>query len=291
MHKDCIQCDIKQSDKIKKMLSLDSEKECQLNEIIASYLKTVDMRKTNPEVMGELWSKISEYLGNQDPYKSIKTYYNLELMKYENHISNLIYNSSDKFKTALKISIVGNLIDFSSNHTFDINTLLEMIDNILNNDLAIDDSLSLFNELKEAKNVLYLADNCGEIVLDKIFIRHIKKLFPKINVYYGVRGAPIVNDVTLEDAKQVNMQEVATIISNGDIALGTVLNHTSFAFRNIFDSSDVIISKGQGNYEGLLGNNKKNLFFLFMAKCNLIASPLHIPKLSIVCMQNKKKRG
>lgn len=141
--------------------------------------------------------------------------------------------------------------------------------------------------MKSAKSILYLGDNCGEIVLDKIFIELLSKEYPTCKVYYGVRGKPIVNDVTIEDALEVKMNEVATVISNGDGALGTVLKNTSTQFKQVFQQVDIVICKGQGNYEGLLGINKENVFFLFMAKCELVAKPVGVKTMSIVCMKNR----
>ena len=148
----------------------------------------------------------------------------------------------------------------------------------MNSDFAIDDSLQLKQALSEAKTVLYLGDNCGEMVFDKLFIETI--MHP--NLIYAVRGAPIINDATPEDAKYVGMDLVADVISNGYDAPSTLLEHCSSDFLEILDRADVIISKGQGNLEGLLGKTDKAVYYLLMVKCEVIANVLSVPVNSFV---------
>lgn len=284
MHKECFQCDINQMKKISHFLHLDKQKEELINTTI-NYLQNCDMSKTNPEIMADIWERIIPLLENNNPYKDIKSYYNQLVLNMENQIQEQ-FQSLD---IALKITIIGNIIDFAAKHSFDENSFKELVFKAKYIDLAIDDSIQLFEQLKEVKTLLYLGDNCGEIVLDKCFIKLLKDYYPHLNVYYGVRGKPIVNDVTMDDAKEVHMEEVAKVISNGDGSLGTVLQRTSPQFQKVFDDADVIICKGQGNYEGLLKNHKTNIFFLFMAKCDLVANALGIDKMSIVCMRNNHK--
>lgn len=287
MHQQCFECDRKQVNKIKQILSISEKQEKELEVIVNNYIKTVDMNKTNPEVMGEIWKLISNYTGNNNPYKEVKSYYNQEVLKVKDEIQNIIYSSNDIYYTAIKIAVVGNLIDFSANHQFDMNILKSMIYDILNKELSIDDSAQLKESLSTAKSVLYIGDNCGEIVLDKMFIEVIKKIYPQIDFYYGIRGQPIINDVTIDDATEVNMHEIAEVISNGDGSLGTVLEKTSHKFQEVFKKVDLVICKGQGNYEGLISETRNNLYFMFMAKCNIIAEPLGLETLSIVCMKKK----
>ena len=119
-------------------------------------------------------------------------------------------------------------------HKFDLNTLMDKLHKIKSDNLAVDDSRKLFDDISEAHTLLYLGDNCGEIVLDKIFIEELKAHYNNLKVYYGVRGQAIVNDVTIDDASDVNMSESAEVISNGDISLGTVIEKTSSEFQKVF---------------------------------------------------------
>lgn len=291
----CKACDLNQLNRICSILSLDEETKAVLRRKVEAYLTAVDMRKSNPEAMGEIWKIISAALHNDDPYREIKAYYNQEVQRLIPEIERLIQSSGDRRNTALKLSVCGNLIDFAAKHKFHMETLNEKIRRLSSIKLAVDDSREMFHNLESAKTLLYLGDNCGEIVLDKMLIQEIKKENPELRVFYGVRGRPIVNDITRNDAKMVRMDESATVISNGDGALGTVLKNASSQFRKIYEQADIVICKGQGNYEGLSDSIKDQLYFLFMAKCEVVSNPLHIPLMSIVCMKNasasKKQRA
>ncbi|MFY9402150.1 MAG: ARMT1-like domain-containing protein, partial [Candidatus Omnitrophota bacterium] len=124
--------------------------------------------------------------------------------------------------------------------------------------------------LKNAKSILYLADNAGEVVFDRILIEEIKKKYPGKIIFYAVKEKPIINDALLEDALFCGIDRVARIISNGTDAPGTILSLCSSDFKKIYKSADMVISKGQGNFESL-SKAKKEIFFLFMVKCPVVA--------------------
>ena len=263
-----------------------NKKEEMMREVL-EYLSNVDYSKCNPEVIAGTWDIILKYIENTNPYEDIKKYYNMEVLKITEAIENLIEKSDDKFNTALKIAIAGNLIDFAAKHKFDLEMLKEKIMNIEEINLAIDHSKELHECLKTAKSVMYLGDNCGEICLDKLFIKYIRSEFPNIKVYFGVRGKIIINDVTIDDARMVGMQEVADVIENGDGSLGTVIQRVSTEFKEKFYHADVVIAKGQGNYESLSETDKNNIFHLFMSKCEPVSSSLGVKLMSILCVKNK----
>lgn len=285
MHLECFECDRKQMKKISAFLHLNPKKEQQLISLAENCLQTCDMAKTNPEIMGALWKHVETITGTNNPYKEIKSSYNQLVLSMSDRLDTLIRQSVNPLEYALKLAIAGNLIDFAAKHTFDETTLTELLSHISETELAVNHSKELFRAIQNSRTLLYLGDNCGEIVLDKLFILLLKDYFPNLKVFYGVRGEPIVNDVTLEDADEVRMWEAAEIVSNGDGSLGTVLHRTSEAFQKCFADADTVLCKGQGNYEGLSDCSRGNLFFLFMAKCDLIAAPLGIRKMSIVCVR------
>lgn len=165
-----------------------------------------------------------------------------------------VLQSDVPFDRALRLALAGNFIDFAVHHSTNIDSVL---DRAQNQPLAIDHSQALKADLKKAKHVLYLGDNCGEIVLDRIFIETI--MHP--NLTFVVRGAPVINDATLEDAQMTGLDHVA----------------------------DVILSKGQGNLEGLLGKTNKNIYFLLMVKCPVMSELLHVPVGSFVVFNEHKK--
>lgn len=283
----CISCNINQAIRVMDLFAVERSKREELMREVLEYLSNTDYSKCNPEVIGGTWDIILKYIKNDAPYADVKKYYNTEVLKMSESIDSLINNSDDKFNTALKIAIAGNLIDFAAKHKFDLEMLKKEIMNIDEIKLAIDHSKNLYECLRTARSVMYLGDNCGEICLDKLFIKYIKSEFPNVKVYFGVRGKAIVNDVTLDDAQMVGMQEVADIIENGDGSLGTVIERVSDEFKEKFYGADVVIAKGQGNYESLSEIDKNKIFHLFMAKCEPVSSLLGVKTMSIVCIENK----
>jgi uncharacterized protein with ATP-grasp and redox domains len=155
------------------------------------------------------------------------------------------------------------------------------IHKILDTDFAIDYTDELFKQINKAKSILYLGDNAGEIVFDKLFIETMQHK----NVTYAVRGRPVINDVTFDDAQQVKMHQVATVISNGYDAPSTLIEHCSDEFQEAYLKAELVISKGQGNFEGLMDSRHNNLFFLLMAKCSPMAELLGVKKGNIVVNQ------
>ncbi len=281
MQKECINCDLNQVKKICKILNYNFDQEKQLTDLVKQELEDCDMSLTNPEVMGKLWLKITKFINSKDPYKTIKKEYNDLLLSLEDEIKKNIHS----FEDILNISIASNLIDFAAKHQFNQEDVKKLLLENQKLKLSINDSDKLKKKILESQSLLYIGDNCGEIVCDKLFIEYIQQMNPNLSITYAVRGQPVVNDITYEDACYVGMDKIANIIDNGTYTLGTVLCKTNQKFKDIFNQSDLIICKGQGNYEGLIHEKRKDIFFLFMAKCEIVAQPLDVDRLSIICMQ------
>ena len=226
----------------------------------------------SPPVLGQRMHRlIRELLQNTDPYHEIKEKYNNMMLELYPRFEGLINRSEDPFDTSMRLAIAGNVIDFGSQYQLDV---MDTINRILDARLAIDDSSHLRDDLKQATSLLYIGDNCGEIVLDKLFLSFIN--VPEM--YFAVRDRPIINDVTFEDANLVGIDRVAKVISTGDDAPGVVWNSASEEFKDIFMNADVIISKGQGNLEGLMDIPCDNIYFLLVTKCELIAEQIGTKK-------------
>jgi len=237
---------------------------------LLNYLSQVDFQQSPPVLGRELHRMIRRELNIPDPYKEIKEKYNNKMLDFYSDFENMINNADDPFDMAMRLAIAGNVIDFGSQHQLEI---METINTVVKAKIAINESEQLKNDLKSAKVLLYIGDNCGEIVLDKLFLE-------KINIpekYFAVRNGPVINDVTIDDATKVAMNEIADVITTGDDAPGAVWESTSNEFKTIFERADVIISKGQGNLEGLIDINK-NIYFLLVTKCDLIANRLGTQK-------------
>jgi len=237
---------------------------------VLAYFSRLDFSMSLPQIGREMHRIIRDILENPDPYLEIKRTYNRLMMESYPNLKNFVDGAADPFSVALRLAIAGNVIDFGPNRPFDIQATLEKAKSIA---LAVDESESLRDSLDRAKMLLYIGDNAGEIVLDRILLETIRHP----NVYFAVRGAPVINDATIDDAKSVGIDRIAQVVSSGDDSPGMVLESASSEFREIFDRADIVIAKGQGNFEGLCGINK-SIFFVLMAKCDHVAAHLGVHK-------------
>lgn len=282
MNEHCLPCLVNQIVKIAEITNAHQREK--LYKSIFQYMGQMDFEKTNPEIIGETFQEVIQHVGNCDPYHHLRHYYNDLFLQHLQDFDKRI----DSFEDAIKYAIIGNIIDFNPIHQNvgeDIMTYFQNIDQLT---LTINHVHKLMNELMHAKLLLYLGDNCGEICLDLLLIKRIKALNPHLQIYFAVRGQPVVNDNIEEDAYAVGMDKYATIISNGDSSLGTVLKRTSQEFQKLYHQADIIIAKGQANFESL-SEEKKNIYFLLMVKCAVISQYIGIEEKSLVCLKNEVK--
>jgi len=235
--------------------------------------------KSAPEAASAIFGLIRNTTGDVDPYKEDKQYINRYLLNLYPEFKSEVESSINPFDTALRLAIAGNIIDNVASPDYNIH---RTINHVMSADFRIDHSEILYQEINNSNKILYLGDNAGEIVLDKLFIETIGHS----NVYFAVRGTPVINDVTMTEANDVKMHDVAKVISNGSDAPSTIIHKTSKEFRELYESADLIISKGQGNLEGLLNEKSKNIFFLFMVKCEVIGNLIEAKKGDFVVMKN-----
>ena len=272
----CLPCLINQVVKVANITNCSNRDD--LYNHVFEQLSKIDFNKSNPEIIGMIFELVKKHLNNEDPYQEIRQYYNnLFLQSYDDFDKKI-----NSFKTAIKYAIIGNIIDFSPINNQEITKIDDWFDNIDNLSLTIDHVDKLINDIKKAKIILYLGDNCGEICLDKLLLKRIKQLNPSLKIYFGVRGKPVVNDSIESDAYEVGIDEYASIISNGENSLGTILSRTSAQFNQIYQNCDFVIAKGQANFESLSEENKK-IYFLLMVKCGVIAKYINVPEKSLVC--------
>jgi len=284
---DCIPCLVKQAFNIGKLIHLsDHNKEKLLREAI-QYIGKQPFSTKAPLISKKIWQLALRYTPDNDPMRSIRKYYNQQMLKLEPELMKNLSTSQKPLHAALKMAIAGNIIDFGAPHSFDVDKAKQKISETLKTPLSVDDSTPLFNKLAKTGKLLYIGDNCGEIVLDKIFIRELKNSFPNLKITFAVRGAPVINDVIAEDARQVGINKYASVISNGDDAPSTLIEKTSPEFKQAMRSHQVIIAKGQGNFEGLSEYPGENLFFLFMSKCQYITELTGSKLYGLLCLQNR----
>jgi uncharacterized protein with ATP-grasp and redox domains len=233
-------------------------------------LGDIDFEQSPPELAREIFDIIERYSGKKDLYAEIKKTSNQYILDMEDELRELVANSADPFLTGLHLAIAGNIIDFGAKHDFSDKLIHQEIENALNVELDAETVNELRQLIDKAEKILYLGDNAGEIVFDKLFIEQL----PREKITFAVRGQHIINDALMQDAEDVGITSMVTVIDNGYNVPGTVLKHSSDEFCEIFNNADLIISKGQGNYE-TLSNSERKIVFLLKIKCEIVARDLN----------------
>lgn len=220
-------------------------------------------------------------LGNDDPYRKVKIEQTQKALQFYSSLKNIVKDSDDPLLTAIKIATAGNTIDYVMESNFDIG---EIIEEMMQKNFVINDYAKFQKDINNIKEIMYLVDNAGETVFDKILIEELNKR--GIQVLYAVRGSPIINDATEEDAKLAGIDKIAKIINSGTNAPGVILEYCNTEFCDLFYKSKLIISKGQGNYEALSDINAP-IYFIFKVKCQGVAKHLNLSIGDMVFMRQK----
>ncbi len=280
---ECAPCFLRQA---KEALDLATKDESVKIEIMEEIVKIVGSEFNKEAVSNEVGTKIHRTIkdktGNDDPYIIEKQKGNEIAFKFLPQIKEII-KADNRLESYVKAAIVGNIIDFGA-----LGVNYDIENGIINNmkrDIALNHVDKLENTLKSANNVLYLADNNGEIVFDKLLIEKLKEYDVEVTV--ALKEKPILNDATVEDAVNIGLDEVAELVSTGTDSIGIIYGDISEEFREIFNNADMVISKGLGNYEGLtsmeLGN--KPVFVLLNVKCDPIAKDIGVNYLDNVVLK------
>ena len=252
----------------------DDELKIEINAEIFKFLAKTFKKGTNSKKTGSnLHKLIKDKTNCYDPYINEKKLGNEIALKYL-PLAQEILNENDTLENRVKIAIVGNILDFGA---FELSEDIEkLIKDSLNKDLAVKDIESFENALKKHDKVLYLVDNTGEIVFDKLLLSKIKEY--ALDITIAVKSQPILNDACMEDALNTGLNEFGEIVEIGAGTVGYVDSEISDEFREIFNAHEFVISKGMGNYEGLteIDLSDKDVFFLLCAKCNTIAKDIGV---------------
>jgi len=263
---DCIPCLLRQALEAIRRLTGDEETHARLMRDLLRHLGELDMTRP-PPVMGQhLHRLIRRLLADDDPYRAVKDQFNRYALALYPSLKRRIDESADPFDTALRLALAGNTIDFAALGGVTESAVRVVIERALSRPLigAVD---GLQQRIDEAGRILYLADNAGEIVFDRLFIERL----PRDRVTLAVRGRPVINDATLDDAEAAGLTGLVEVIDNGSDAPGTILEDCSPGFRRRFDEADLILAKGMGNFETLSAVDGRRICFLLMAKCPLVA--------------------
>ncbi len=242
--------------------------------------KHFSFSQTPPEVATPVYEEMAKILHKKDIYDEIKALSTKKALSLLPLLKKQLETSDDPFMTALKIAVAGNVIDLASEITFDLD---EELEKIFHTDFAEDDSKALAELLQKAKSVVILGDNAGEHVFDKLFVQTLQNLYSQVKFHYFVRGKPIINDVTLKEAKEIGFDTVCEVIDSGVDTPGFVYTRANEKAKKLFDTADVVISKGMGNYECLTPSHKSPIAFLLKVKCNVVAASLGREVGDIVC--------
>ncbi len=223
-----------------------------------------------PEVLTDIVRLQTELFGAPEDFSELKAYFNALMLKKAPTVQAKIDASKDVLRLAVCYAMLGNYIDFGAMDSVDEEKLQSLIDGAENMRIADAELENLKADLKKAKRLVYLTDNCGEIVFDKLLIKTLMRLYPDLHIEVIVRGGPVLNDATQEDAKQIGLDKLVPVCGNGTAIAGTCLEKICPAAREKIDAADVILSKGQGNFETLRYCGK-NIYYLFLCKCSLFA--------------------
>ena len=228
-----------------------------------------------------------EIFGYEKDYEELKAYFNNLMLGKEAEIEAKVHASEDPLKSAIQYAMMGNYIDFGAIQNVNETALAEFINNAPDIEVHEPTYHELKQEILTSHKMVYLVDNCGEVVMDKILIRTIQMMNPELEITVIVRGVPVLNDVTMKEAKQVGLDKLAKVIDNGNNIPGTWLDEISEEASREIEEADFVISKGQGNFE-TLQQCGKNIYYIFMCKCDMFANRFGVPKFSGMLLNDKK---
>lgn len=273
---DCVPCYLQHAVHIGRMVTDDPDLRRQILQVALRRAAELDLAVPPPALAGELHACIRALTGVADPYRQIKdesTRFALELLPALRHE---VERAADPFEVVVRLVIAGNIIDFGANQELRLDDVHRVIAEALTQPLERTAVVRLRQAMDRARRILYLGDNCGEIVFDRLLIEPYRD-----RITFAVRGGPILNDATRADAAASGLDGLVRIIDTGDATPGVLLPGCSTEFRDEFDAADLIVAKGQGNFE-TLNDSPRPVAFLFKAKCHVVAREIGVPLGSLV---------
>lgn len=282
---DCIACAVNQMLNTVRIASDDPEKHKEVLRAVLEYLVKADWSRTPADLSSDLYQLVYKMTGNTDPYKEIKRQQNETALRLVPEMYRMVNDSEDKLRTAAKLAVVGNIIDCGIRRDHNI---VEELRAGMQLPMAVDDFDKFRQMFKNASRIFYACDNAGEIVFDRVFIEQMKQERPEVEIIACVRGGPVLNDATRDDAILVGLDKVARIVDTGLAAIGVLLHRVSDELKHLINQSDIIVSKGQGNFETLDEITDGRVFFILRAKCPMIAQKFNVRLNDIIFKHYKK---
>ena len=283
---DCIPCFIRQSLDAARHATDDELVHEQVVRGVLDLSKNLDMHQSPPVIGQRIHQLIRKLVGVDDPYHGMKQRFNDIALKMYSKMRHFVIESENSLEMAVRLAIAGNIIDFGIKSQLQQTELEETIDQCLSEKFSDGQLEDFRNAVNEAENILYLADNAGEIVFDRLLIEQL----PIDKITVAVKGSPVINDATMEDAVHAGLPQMVDVIDNGSNAPGTILPYCSRSFKEHFNKADLVIAKGQGNYE-TLNNVNKNTFFILKVKCPVIAKDIGCDVGEMILQKTKAFKG
>ena len=266
---DCFPCFLRQTLDAVRFVTDDEKVHEQVVRQVLELVSNTAAGQTPPALGQRIHRVIRRMTGNADPYRQRKHDSNALALKLYPQLKERVRGSSRPLETAVRLAIAGNVMDFGIYSSLDNAEVAKAVDSALREGWDAGCLEGFAQAVREAREILYLGDNAGEIVFDRLLIEEM----PHEKVTFAVKGSPVLNDATREDAEMVGLTDFVAVVENGSDAPGTILEDCSPQFRRRFEQSDLVIAKGQGNYETLSGTDRK-VFFLLKVKCPVIATDL-----------------
>ena len=279
---DCLPCLLSHSLKAARAVTDDEDIHRQVLNAMAAMIPQLSLGLKPPEIAQEAYRLIRQITGHSDPFHKVKAEANADALALYPRLVKIVVDAEDPLLTACKLAIAGNSIDLGPE--FGQVTTESLVETALGSHIDSRDYQRFRNSIGNSYRIIYIGDNTGEIVFDRLLIEQLHKA-KKLDVVFVVRERPVINDATRDDALDVGMDKVARIISSGSDAPAAILSQCSREMVELFYSADMIIAKGQGNYEAL-DEETGNIFFLLRAKCSIIADRLGVEIGDAVLKQN-----
>ena len=240
-----------------------------------------------PVIVRDISEIRKELFGPADLYADIKQHFNEVMLSYEEPVRQKLLAAEDALKLAIQYAMVGNYIDFGAMKDVDESYLTELFDSAGSREVNKERYQDLKRDMAQARKLVYLTDNCGEIVMDKLLIQTLQRLYPEISITVIVRGSEILNDATMDDARQVGLTEIVRVMGNGNNVAGTYEPELSPEAAAEIASADILLAKGQGNYETLMGCGL-NVYYMFLCKCDMFANLFAVPRFTGMLLNDRK---
>lgn len=276
----CVACIINQSVKVAEAINATPSLKKSLTSTVEDMSREFSFKNNPPEIAADVYEKMALIANKADLYDEVKKHSTQKALSFVPFLKEKLFNSDNRLLTATKIAVAGNVIDLAAAVEFDLE---EELTNIFETNFSHNDFDKLEEKLSNAVKVVVLGDNVGEHIFDYMFIETLKELYPNASYYYFVRGNAIINDVTMKEAQEAGFDELCSLVDSGVNTPGFTYLRATLEAQKLFDSADLVISKGMGNYECLSPSHRENICFLLKVKCGVVANSLGRDVGDIVC--------